>query len=208
MKNHAFAPSCYCTRCVASLYPCMPCWSICNQGWLTYEIPAPYKLACTHRCATHWRRQASVDSPSLARWSREARQRRAFLLVVLTVGCILNGFRFMFFLLLSIAVTLRLVSERACSGQNLTFSCEAPTAETRILVWMITALPDVPAMPNSFGQSLGNTFERITSPDSIAGPNPSIITILNATAVDSGATVQCRIVNGDLSNVINLSIRE
>ena len=31
-----------------------------QQACITYEMPAPYKLACTHWRQTHWRRQASV----------------------------------------------------------------------------------------------------------------------------------------------------
>ena len=50
-------------------------------GWHhLYEMPAPYKLACTHWRQTHWCRQAGVDSLSSAHGSREARQRQAFLL--------------------------------------------------------------------------------------------------------------------------------
>lgn len=112
------------------------------------------------------------------------------------------------FYFLPLSVTLRLVNEPACSGQDLTFSCEAPAEEARLLTWTLTALPDVSASPNAFGAILNITYERITSPDTSQGPNPSSITILNATTVDNGATVQCRIVNGDSSNVINLSIRE
>ena len=112
------------------------------------------------------------------------------------------------YIFLPLSVTLRLVNEPACSGQDLTFSCEAPAEETRILAWTINALPDVPRFQNVFGVSLNSIVERITSPDSTLGPNPSIITILNATAADNGATVQCHIVNDDSSNVINLYIRE
>ena len=52
-----------------------------QQPGFTYEMPAPYKLACTHHHETHWRREAGVNSPSLVHRSRKARQRRAFLLV-------------------------------------------------------------------------------------------------------------------------------
>ena len=59
-----------------------------------------------------------------------------------------------------------------------------------------------------FGAALDAGVDRITSPDTSSGPNPSIITIRNVTAADSGTTVQCRIINGALSEVITLSIRE
>ena len=52
-----------------------------QQAGITYEMPAPYKLACTHWRETHQHCQAGVDSPSSAHWSREAHRRRAFLLV-------------------------------------------------------------------------------------------------------------------------------
>ena len=47
-----------------------------QQAGFTYEMPAPYKLACTHRRETHWRHQAGIDSLSLVRG------RRVFLLVL------------------------------------------------------------------------------------------------------------------------------
>ena len=46
-----------------------------QQASITYEMPAPYKLACTHWRETHWRRQAGIDTPSSACRSREARRR-------------------------------------------------------------------------------------------------------------------------------------
>ena len=52
-----------------------------QQPGFTYEMPAPYKLACTHRHETHWHREAGINCPSLVHRSRKARQRRAFLLV-------------------------------------------------------------------------------------------------------------------------------
>ena len=58
-----------------------------------------------------------------------------------------------------------------------------------------------------FGMTL-NTVDRITSPDTSLGPNPSTITILNVTAADNGATVQCGIANGALSEEVTLSIRK
>ena len=77
---------CYCTRCRDPMYPCMPCWSICNRPESPiYEMPAPYKLAFTHRHETHWRRQASVDSLLLVHRSREDCQKLASLLVFLTL---------------------------------------------------------------------------------------------------------------------------
>ena len=53
-----------------------------QQAGITYEMPAPYKLACTHRRETHWHCQAGVNSLSLARQSKKARQRQASLLVI------------------------------------------------------------------------------------------------------------------------------
>lgn len=108
----------------------------------------------------------------------------------------------------SSSVTLRLVNERACSGDDLTFSCERAT-KSGLLVWDITALTGLPtSVIDFFGQSLNATYERITSPDNALGPNPSIITIRNVTTEDNGATVQCRIVNMELSDVITLFIRK
>ena len=70
-------------------------------------------------------------------------------------------------------------------------------------------LPGVIGATNSqFGQILNATFERITSPDTSLGPNPSIITILNVTAADNGAGVQCGILNGALSEMISLVVGE
>ena len=89
----------------------------------------------------------------------------------------------------------------------MTFYCNATGAVT--LVWNIANLPGFTGdSHNLFGDSLSRSVERITSPDTSPGPNPSIITILNVTAVDNGATVQCRILNGALSEVITLFIRE
>ena len=42
-----------------------------QQAGITYEMPAPYKLACTHRRETHWCCQAGIDSLSSGRQSRE-----------------------------------------------------------------------------------------------------------------------------------------
>ena len=110
--------------------------------------------------------------------------------------------------LLYLSVTLRLVNEPACSEDNLTFSCEAN--ESGLLVWTLVALPGVTGVVDSFGQNLNidPNAVRITSTDSSSGPNPSSITIHNASTADSGATVQCRIVNMVMSNVITLSIRK
>ena len=89
----------------------------------------------------------------------------------------------------------------------MTFYCN--TTEAGVLVWNLVSLPGITgATTNQFGQTLSASFERITSPDTSSGPNPSIITILNVTSADNGATVQCRILNGALSDVITLSIRE
>ena len=89
----------------------------------------------------------------------------------------------------------------------MTFYCN--TTEAGILVWSIANLPGVTgATTQQFGITLATTFERITSPDTSLGPNPSIITILNGTAADNGTTVQCSIINGALSEVITVFIRE
>ena len=103
------------------------------------------------------------------------------------------------------SVTLRLVSGETCSGDDLTFSCEA--SGTDILTWTIVGLSDVIIPEGAFGQGL-NSFERFTSTDDTLGPDPSRITIQNVTAADNGATVQCSILNGDMTNSITLSIRE
>ena len=78
-----------------------------------------------------------------------------------------------------------------------------------MLTWNLINFPGViGATTNLFGTTLASFFERITSPDTVSGPNPSIIAILNVTSADNGATVQYRIINGALSEVITLSIRE
>ena len=83
------------------------------------------------------------------------------------------------------------------------------TTETAVLLWNLANLSGVTyATTNQFGWILNTDVERITSPDTSFGPNPSIITILNATAADNGATVQCGIINGALSEVVTLFIRE
>ena len=89
----------------------------------------------------------------------------------------------------------------------MTFYCNSTGSE--LLIWNIINLPGViGATTSQFGQILNATFERITSPDTSLGPNPSIITILNGTAADNGTTVQCSIINGALSEVITVFIRE
>ena len=102
---------------------------------------------------------------------------------------------------------LHIVNEQICSGDDVTYTCSATGTVT--LVWKIASLPGFTGDPvNRFGDSLSHSVERITSPDTSSGTNPSIITIVNVTAADNGATVQCRIVNGALSEVITLSLRE
>ena len=103
-------------------------------------------------------------------------------------------------------VSLRLVNELPCSGDNLTFVCES--AETEVLVWSLTALPGFTGTSGTFGRTLNDDVERITSPDTTLGPNPSSITILNVTSADNGATVQCSILNEASSEEITISIRE
>ena len=89
----------------------------------------------------------------------------------------------------------------------MTFYCN--TTEAGLIAWNIANLSGVTgATTSQFGQTLSTSFERITSPDTSFGPNPSSITILNVTAADNGATVQCRLINGALSEVITLSIRK
>ena len=104
------------------------------------------------------------------------------------------------------SVTLSLVNGQACSGDNLTFSCEA--TETAVLVWRISALPGFAGSSLTFGQTLNDEVHRITSPDTSQGPNPSSIIIQNVTATDNGATVQCGILNGAFSEEFTISIRE
>lgn len=75
------------------------------------------------------------------------------------------------------------------------------------LIWNISPLTGYTGTSGAFGMTL-NSEERITSPDSGLGPNPSIVTILSATATDNGATVQCGIANEESSQMITLSTRE
>ena len=97
------------------------------------------------------------------------------------------------------------VNEQSCSGDNVTFYCNA--TGTGLLVWNFDNLPGVTgATTQQFGMTLNTEVVRITSPDTSLGPNPSTITILNVTAADNEATVQCRIINRALSEVIALSI--
>lgn len=103
-------------------------------------------------------------------------------------------------------VTLHLVDTQACSSNNLTFLCES--SGNKLLVWSITALPGDNGAHDAFGQTLNNGAQRIFSSDMSLGPNPTSITILNATADDNGARVQCHIVNGASSEEITLSIRK
>lgn len=93
-----------------------------------------------------------------------------------------------------------------CFGDDLTFSCQS--SGVGLLVWTVSALPGVSEAQDVFGLALNNGFQRITSPDKSFGPNPTSITILNATAADNGAKIYCRIVNGISSEGITLSIRE
>ena len=104
-------------------------------------------------------------------------------------------------------VTIRLVNEEMCSGDNLTFSCQGSGGA---LVWTITGLPAVSGVTDDFGLNLNTDSgaERITSTDTQSGSSPSTITILNATVADNGARVQCRAVPNGASGMITLSIRE
>ena len=78
-----------------------------------------------------------------------------------------------------------------------------------MLVWNLINLPGViGATTYLFGMNLNRDIDRITSPDTSLGPNPTVITILSATAADNGAAVQCGILNGAVSKFITLSIRE
>ena len=77
-----------------------------------------------------------------------------------------------------------------------------------MLVWNLANLSGVTyATTNQFGRILNTDVERNTSPDTSFGLNPSTITILSVTAADNGATVQCGIINGALSEVVTLFIR-
>ena len=103
-------------------------------------------------------------------------------------------------------VTISLVNEGMCSGDNLTFSCQGSEG---LLVWTLTDLPGVSGVMDDFGRNLNmrSGAERITSTDTGLGSSPSTITIVNATVADNGARVQCSVVNGQ-SGVVTLSIRE
>ena len=102
-------------------------------------------------------------------------------------------------------VTIRLVNEGMCSGDNLTFSCQGPG----VLVWTLTDLPGVSGVMDDFGRNLNTRSgaQRITSTDTQLGSSPSTITIVNATLADNGARVQCTVLDGE-PEVITLSIRE
>ena len=89
----------------------------------------------------------------------------------------------------------------------MTFYCNA--TEAGLIGWNIAYLPDVTgATTNQFGMTLATTFERIASPDTSLGPDPSIITILNVRSADNGATVQCSIINEGPSEAVTLFICE
>ena len=80
MWNHPFAPPCYKVQGFdVSVHAML---EYMQQVGITNEMPAPYKLACAHWLQTHWHRQAGIDSLTAACWSREARRRQAFLLIV------------------------------------------------------------------------------------------------------------------------------
>ena len=80
MWNHPFAPPCYKMQGFdVSVHAML---EYMQQVGITNEMPAPYKLACAHWLQTHWHRQAGIDSLTAACWSREARRRQAFLLIV------------------------------------------------------------------------------------------------------------------------------
>ena len=68
LHQHASTPlawsTCYCTKCRALMYPCMPCWNFYNRpASPVYDMPASYQLACTHCHDTHWRRLSVVVAP-------------------------------------------------------------------------------------------------------------------------------------------------
>ena len=109
--------------------------------------------------------------------------------------------------MLSRSVTLHLVDEPACPGEDLTFTCERAT-ESGLLVWDIIGLSGVPRQRDAFGRTMNASVERITSPDPTPGENPSIITVRSVTAADNTARLQCRILQMELSNIITLSIRK
>ena len=108
--------------------------------------------------------------------------------------------------MLSRLVTLHLANEPACSGEDLNFTCESAT-ESDQLLWTITELPGVPNISSSPGATLSRSYERITSPDTMVGPNPSTIIIGSVTVADNGATLGCGVVDMELRN-ITLSIRK
>ena len=124
-------------------------------------------------------------------------------IILMTPSC--KTFKLNYFL--SHSVNLHLANEQTCSGDDLTFYCNA--TETGLLVWNLVNLPGITgATTDRFGMNLNRDIDRITSPDLSLGPNPSIIAILGVTSADNGAIVQCSIINGASSEVITLSIRE
>ena len=101
------------------------------------------------------------------------------------------------------------MNEQTCTGDNLTFFCNATNSMSQ-LQWSVT-----PSTTSSIGEAsdlsgvgLSNIDQRITSTDASVSPNPSSITILHVTAADNGVLVQCRIFDGLRSTEITLSIRE
>lgn len=108
--------------------------------------------------------------------------------------------------LLPSTVSLNLTNEPTCSGDNLTFSCEAGGGSS--LLWILSGFSGLNSISAVFGQTLSQDVERITSPDTTMGPDPSFITILNVTEADNGATVRCRIQNVAISEEVPISIRE
>ena len=104
------------------------------------------------------------------------------------------------------SVTLHIVNEKNCSGQDFTFSCE--DAEMRHLTWSFSYFSDIPVVQFIPALTLSRTYTRITTTDSTSGPSPSFITILNITAADNGGRVQCSVGDAAFSKVMLLSIRK
>lgn len=106
------------------------------------------------------------------------------------------------------SVTLCLVNEQTCSGDDLTFSCLVTGPE--IPTWTFIGLPGYTGGSNAFGFNLNAEVPRISSPDSSLVSNPSSITIVNVMAVDSGAVVRCSTISTPRSSTeeIILSIRK
>ena len=67
-----------------------------QQAGITYEMPASYKLACTHWQQTHWHRQAGVDYPSSVHLSRKFHLRYIQCIIIATTNLFAAALRYMY----------------------------------------------------------------------------------------------------------------